>query len=53
MKTIKILLGIVIIAIGIFSPCIIYAIWVMDKIENFQKELEKDLKILRKNGIIS
>ena len=42
MTTIKILLGIVIIAIGIFSPCIIYAIWVMDKIKNIEEKIEKD-----------
>ena len=42
MKTIKILLGIVIIAIEIFSPCIIYAIWVMDKIKNIGEKIEKE-----------
>ena len=48
MKTIKILLGIVIIAIGIFSPCIIYAIWVMDKIENISKRVRKRFKNIKK-----
>ena len=42
MKTIEILLGIVIIGIGIFSPCIIYAIWVMDKIKNSEEKIEKE-----------
>ena len=41
METIKILLGIVIIAIEIFSPCIIYALWVMDKIKNIEEEDRK------------
>lgn len=44
METIKILLGIVIIAIGIFSPCIVYAIWVMDKIKNIEEEETKDVQ---------
>lgn len=48
MKTIKILLGIVIIAIGIFSPCIIYAIWVMDKIGKFSKRIRKRFKNIKK-----
>ena len=42
METIKILLGIVIIAIGILSPCIIYAIWVMDKIKNIEEKEKKE-----------
>ena len=42
METIKILLGIVIIAIGIFSPGIIYAIWVMEKIKDIEEEDKKD-----------
>ena len=41
METIKILLGIVIIAIGIFSPGIIYAIWVMEKIKDIGEKIEK------------
>lgn len=58
METIKILLGIVIIAIGIFSPGIIYAIWVMDKIKNIEEEdrkeeiriMDKENKILKENA---
>lgn len=53
METIKILLGIVIIAIGIFSPCIVYAIWVMDKIKNIEEEDRKGkIRIMNKENNI-